>query len=52
MHRGDQCWFLSYPGFLLFCAQGEANAGFDVLMSNMKADITASKELGEFIKER
>lgn len=32
--------------------QGEANAGFDVLMNNMKAGISASKELGEFVKER
>lgn len=39
-------------GFDVLCLQGEANAGFDVLMQNTKAGIVASKELGEFIKER
>ncbi len=32
--------------------QGEENKGYEVLLHNMKAGVTASKELGEFIKER
>jgi len=31
---------------------GEGNPGYEVLLHNMKAGISASKELGEFIKER
>ena len=32
--------------------QGEGNHGFEVLMQNLKAGVSASKELGEFIRER
>ena len=32
--------------------QGEGNPGFEVLLQNLKAGISASKELGEFVKER
>lgn len=38
--------------YYCFHGQGEDNGGFEVLMQNMKAGIQASKELGEFVKER
>ncbi len=37
---------------LLLLLQGPENKGFDVLLQSMKAGINASKELGEFVKER
>ena len=40
-------------GMLSLClVQGEGNPGFEVLLQNLKAGISASKELGEFVKER
>ena len=44
---GSVCIFI-----LCLCPQGGENRGFEVLMQNSKAGLNASKELGEFIKER
>lgn len=38
--------------FSLCLIQGDGNPGFEVLLQNLKAGISASKELGEFVKER
>ena len=41
-----------YGMFSLCLIQGDGNPGFEVLLQNLKAGISASKELGEFVKER
>ena len=43
------CVIMNYS---MVVVQGEDNKGYEVLLQNLKAGITASKELGEFVKER
>ena len=37
---------------LLYIPQGTDCRGFDVLLKNLKSSVTASHQLGEYIKER